>query len=47
MEPGPHIAGSTCPGGAAALGPSLARTARDAKAAGIGHITVMDRFWQL
>ena len=47
MELGLHIADFTWPGGAAALRPTLARTARDAESAGIGRITVMDHFWQL
>ncbi|MEU6700962.1 LLM class F420-dependent oxidoreductase [Pseudonocardia sp. NPDC046786] len=47
MELGLHIADFTWNGGAAALGPALARHARDAEAAGISRITVMDHFWQL
>ena len=47
MELGMHIADFTWPGGAAHLAPTLARTVRDAEAAGIARITVMDHFWQL
>ena len=47
MELGLHIADFTWAGGAAALGPALARHVREAEAAGIGRITVMDHFWQI
>ncbi|MEV1294556.1 LLM class F420-dependent oxidoreductase [Pseudonocardia sp. NPDC049635] len=47
MELGLHIADFTWNGGPAALGPALARHAREAEAAGISRITVMDHFWQL
>ena len=47
MELGLHIADFTWTGGAAALGPALARHARNAEAAGITRITVMDHFWQI
>ncbi|MDX3071148.1 LLM class F420-dependent oxidoreductase [Streptomyces sp. NPDC088354] len=47
MELGLHIADFTWTGGAPALGPALARYARDAEAAGVTRITVMDHFWQL
>ena len=46
MELGLHIADFTRTGGAPALGPALARHARNAEAAGITRITVMDHFWQ-
>jgi alkanesulfonate monooxygenase len=47
MELGLHIADFTWAGGAPALGPALARHVREAEAAGIGRITVMDHFWQI
>jgi alkanesulfonate monooxygenase len=47
MELGLHIADFTWNGGAAELGPRLARHARSAEAAGITRITVMDHFWQI
>lgn len=47
MELGLHIADFTMTGGASVLGPALARHARDAEAAGVTRITVMDHFWQL
>jgi F420-dependent oxidoreductase-like protein len=47
MELGLHIADFTWNGGAPALGPTLARHARNAEAAGIARITVMDHFWQI
>jgi F420-dependent oxidoreductase-like protein len=47
MELGLHIADFTWSGGAPALGPTLAKHARDAEAAGISRITVMDHFWQI
>jgi F420-dependent oxidoreductase-like protein len=47
MELGIHIADFTWAGGDADLRPTLARTVRDAEAAGISRITVMDHFWQL
>ncbi|MDR7277793.1 LLM class F420-dependent oxidoreductase [Catenuloplanes atrovinosus] len=47
MELGLHIADFTWDGGAAALGPALARHARTAEQAGITRITVMDHFWQI
>ena len=46
MELGLHIADFTRTGGAPALGPALARHARNAEAAGITRITVADHFWQ-
>lgn len=45
MELGLHIADFTWTGGS--LADTLARQARDAEAAGIARITVMDHFWQL
>jgi F420-dependent oxidoreductase-like protein len=47
MELGLHVADFTWSGGAPALGPRLARLAREAEDAGIARITVMDHFWQL
>jgi alkanesulfonate monooxygenase len=47
MELGLHIADFTWAGGAPALGPALARHVRDAEAAGIRRISVMDHFWQI
>ena len=47
MELGLHIADFTWNGGVPALGPTLARHARNAEAAGITRITVMDHFWQI
>jgi F420-dependent oxidoreductase-like protein len=47
MELGLHIADFTWNGGAAALGPQLARHAKNAEDAGITRITVMDHFWQI
>lgn len=47
MEYGLHIADFTWRSGAANLGPALARHVRNAEAAGIRRITVMDHFWQL
>jgi F420-dependent oxidoreductase-like protein len=47
MELGLHIADFTWTGGAAALGPALARHVREAEAARIRRISVMDHFWQI
>ena len=47
MELGLHIADFTWSGGPEKLGPALAKHARDAEAAGITRITVMDHFWQI
>jgi F420-dependent oxidoreductase-like protein len=47
MELGLHIADFTWNSGAPALGPALARHARNAEQAGITRITVMDHFWQI
>ncbi len=47
MEFGLHIADYTWTTGAPALGPALAAHVRNAEAAGIQRITVMDHFWQL
>src|SRR5215475_14122516 len=47
MELGLHIADFTWNSGVPALGPTLARHARNAEAAGITRITVMDHFWQI
>ena len=47
MVLGLHIADFTWTGGARALGPALARHVREAEAAGIRRISVMDHFWQI
>ena len=47
MEYGLHIADFTWNSGHRDLGPALARHVRNAEAAGIQRITVMDHFWQL
>lgn len=47
MELGLHIADFTWTGGVPVLGRALAKHARDAEAAGITRITVMDHFWQI
>ena len=47
MEFGLHIADYTWSSGQRQLGPALARHVRNAEAAGIQRITVMDHFWQL
>ena len=47
MEYGLHIADFTWSSGHRDLGPALARHVRNAEAAGIQRITVMDHFWQL
>jgi F420-dependent oxidoreductase-like protein len=47
MEFGLHIADFTWKTGSAQLGPALAAHVRNAEAAGIERITVMDHFWQL
>lgn len=47
MEFGLHIADFTWKTGAHQLGPALAAHVRNAEAAGIQRITVMDHFWQL
>ena len=47
MELGMHIADFTWTGGPTVLGPALAKHARDAEAAGVTRITMMDHFWQI
>jgi F420-dependent oxidoreductase-like protein len=47
MEFGLHIADFTWKTGPAQLGPALAAHVRNAEAAGIERLTVMDHFWQL
>jgi F420-dependent oxidoreductase-like protein len=47
MEFGLHIADFTWSSGQRQLGPALAQHVRNAEAAGIERITVMDHFWQL
>ena len=47
MEFGLHIADFTWSSGQRDLGPALAGHVRNAEAAGIQRITVMDHFWQL
>jgi F420-dependent oxidoreductase-like protein len=47
MEIGLHLANLTFEGGTAALAPTLARVAREAEAAGVARLTVMDHLWQI
>jgi F420-dependent oxidoreductase-like protein len=47
MKAGLQIPSFTWPGGAGAIGPTLARVARDADAAGFDSIWVMDHFFQI
>ncbi|TAM66117.1 MAG: LLM class F420-dependent oxidoreductase [Microbacteriaceae bacterium] len=47
MELGLHSANFTWNGGVTGLGPALARTAKEAEAAGIARLTVMDHLWQI
>jgi F420-dependent oxidoreductase-like protein len=47
MELGLHLANQTFDGGTSALAPTLARVARDAEAAGVSRLTVMDHLWQI
>jgi F420-dependent oxidoreductase-like protein len=47
MELGLHIADFTWAGGPRALVPALAQHVREAEAAGIRRISVMDHFWQI
>ncbi|MDN3497084.1 LLM class F420-dependent oxidoreductase [Planococcus sp. APC 4015] len=47
MQLGLHIADFTWNGGPATLGRDLAAHVRNAEAAGIARITVMDHFWQI
>lgn len=47
MQLGLHIADFTWNGGPQALGTNLASHVREAEAAGIARITVMDHFWQI
>ena len=47
MDFGLHIADFTWQGGSATLGPDLAALARDAEAAGVKRITVMNHLWQI
>ena len=47
MELGLHIANFTWNGGVPELGPTLGRVARNAEAAGIARLTVMDHLWQI
>ena len=47
MELGLHVSDFTWPGGASALGPTLARIAHDAETAGFTRLSVMDHFWQI
>ncbi|TQS43939.1 LLM class F420-dependent oxidoreductase [Cryptosporangium phraense] len=47
MELGLHIADFTWDGGPAQLRTALATHVRDAEAAGVTRITVMDHFWQI
>jgi F420-dependent oxidoreductase-like protein len=47
MELGLHLANLTWTGGAQALRGHLARTAKEAEAAGLTRLTVMDHLWQI
>jgi F420-dependent oxidoreductase-like protein len=47
MQLGLHIANFTWDNGAPAIGTTMARHVRDAEAAGVARITVMDHFWQI
>ena len=47
MKVGLQIYSFTWPGGAAAIGPTLARTAAAADEAGFDSLWVMDHFWQI
>ena len=47
MKAGLQISSFTWPGGPEAIGPTLARIVRDADAAGIDSIWVMDHFFQI
>ncbi|MEW6279029.1 MAG: LLM class F420-dependent oxidoreductase, partial [Candidatus Eremiobacterota bacterium] len=47
MKLGLQIANFSWPGGAAGLGPELARIARDAEQAGFQSLWVMDHFFQI
>ena len=46
MQLGIHFANFTLPGGAAALGPTLAATARAAEEGGASNFTLMDHWLQ-
>jgi alkanesulfonate monooxygenase SsuD/methylene tetrahydromethanopterin reductase-like flavin-dependent oxidoreductase (luciferase family) len=47
MRFGLQVYSFTWPGGPEAIGPTLARVARDADEAGFDSIWVMDHFWQI
>lgn len=47
MRLGLHVVNFSFPGGAAAIGPTLARTAAAAEEAGIANLSVMDHYLQL
>jgi F420-dependent oxidoreductase-like protein len=47
LELGLHIANFTWSGGAQEISPTLGRVAREAEAAGIARLTVMDHVWQI
>jgi len=47
MDLGFHLAHLTFDSGAAQLGPTIARIARDAEDGGVKRLTVMDHFWQI
>lgn len=47
MELGLHVADFTWEGGVAAIGRTLAATARHAEASGLTRLTVMDHLWQM
>jgi hypothetical protein len=47
MELGLHVADFTWAGGPTQLGADLASHVKNAEAAGITRVTVMDHFWQI
>jgi len=47
MELGLHIQSFTWPGGGPQIAPRLVRIAREAEAAGMSRLTVMDHVWQI
>jgi F420-dependent oxidoreductase-like protein len=47
MKVGVHVVNFTLPGGAAAIGPTLAEVGRAAEGAGVANLSVMDHYLQL
>jgi alkanesulfonate monooxygenase SsuD/methylene tetrahydromethanopterin reductase-like flavin-dependent oxidoreductase (luciferase family) len=47
MKVGVHVVNFTLPGGAAAIGPTLAEIGRAAEDAGVANLSVMDHYLQL